>query len=73
MVLRGTLTNANAESTTTDFQIDTVLKDNPIRGKRKELTFHRFYDTKQIGPRVILYCQVTQRATRALPGPGMQG
>jgi hypothetical protein len=60
MVLSGKLTNADAKNYTTDIKIDEIFKDNPVRGKRKQLTMPRLYDPKQIGPHVIMYFHVNK-------------
>ncbi len=44
MVLYGKLVNPNETSETTDIQIEQIIKDNPVRGKRKTLTLAKLVD-----------------------------
>ncbi len=60
MVLYGKLTNANEKNNTTDIQIEVVVKDNAIRGTRKNLTLARFVDLERTGPndRFLVFCDL---------------
>ena len=60
MVLYGKLVNANETNETTDIEIETVIKDNPVRGKRMQLTINRFTDLTMVNDkdRHIIFCDL---------------
>jgi len=60
MVLFGKLTNANEKAETTDIEIDTVIKDDPTRGKKDRLTMHRYVDLSLTTPkdRYLVFCEI---------------
>jgi hypothetical protein len=60
MVLFGKLVNANEKNETVDIEIETVIKDNPIRGKAKKLTLSRFVDLSLTGDkdRFLVFCDL---------------
>jgi hypothetical protein len=62
MVLCGTLSNPNEKAETTDIAIDTVIKDNPGRGKRMNLTLNRVIELGKgkgaANERYIVFCDL---------------
>src|ERR1700722_17703995 len=60
MVLYGKLANANEKAETTEIAIETIIKDNAIRGKRMSLTLNRFIDLSNGSPnaRYIVFCDL---------------
>jgi len=60
MVLHGKLVNANEAKETTDIEIETVIKDNPVRGKAMKLTLNRFIDLSHLTDkdRFIVFCDI---------------
>ena len=60
MVLYGKLGNANEKAETTDIAVETIIKDNEVRGKRMTLTLNRFIDLEMTGKndRYIVFCDL---------------
>jgi hypothetical protein len=60
MVLYGKLANANEKAETTEIQIETVIKDNPVRAKRTRLTLSRWVDLSLTGEkdRFVVFCDL---------------
>jgi len=61
MVLYGKLSNANDKAETTDIEIETIIKDNAVRGKQMKLTLNRFIDLSTGNPKVdryIVFCDL---------------
>jgi hypothetical protein len=60
MVLYGKLTNANEKNNTTDIQIELVVKDNAVRGTRKQITLSKFVDLERTGAndRFMVFCDL---------------
>jgi len=60
LVLYGKLSNANEKMETVDIEIETIIKDHPIRGKEKKLTLSRYVDLSTTGDkdRFMVFCDV---------------
>jgi hypothetical protein len=60
MVLYGKLVKANEKAETTDIEIEAVIKDNAIRGKKTRLTLSRFIDLTLTADkdRFVVFCDL---------------
>jgi hypothetical protein len=60
MVLYGKLANANEAKETTDIQIETIIKDNAVRARRKTVTLSRWVDLEATtdNTRYLVFCDL---------------
>jgi hypothetical protein len=60
MVLYGKMSNANEDKDTTDLEIEVVIKDHELRGKKTKLTLGRFIDLSFTtdNDRYLVFCDL---------------
>jgi hypothetical protein len=60
LVLFGKLENSNRNADTTEIVIESIIKDNPVRGKKTRLTLNRYIDVERIGAndRFVVFCDL---------------
>jgi len=60
MVLFGKLTDGNEKAETTTIEIESIVKDNAVRGKQMKLTLARYVDTSFLDKkdRFLVFCDV---------------
>jgi hypothetical protein len=58
LVIFGSLENASIDKNTTDVRIETVVKDNEVRGDKKVVTLPRYLPNNDKGARYLIFCGV---------------